>query len=110
MATFDYTKYQDALKKGEKKVHPRFYVLKDYLDNPDKYVFPFVIKEKNKERTIITYNKGSDYGKKLRSAHELLLQRFQVNFSQRNEHSYAYHKGVRCLDALDDHLASHHFK
>ena len=29
-----------------------------YIDNPDKYVYPFVIKEKNgKERTIITYNK-----------------------------------------------------
>ena len=32
---------------------------RDYLTNPDKYVFPFVVKEKNKERTIITYTKSS---------------------------------------------------
>ena len=112
MATFDYKKYQEVIGRvsESKKLPPVFFALKDYLDNPGKYVFPFVIKEKNnKERTIITYNKGKDYGEMLRKSHELILGKFQANFSQRNDHSYAYHKGVRCVDALDDHLSSNHF-
>ena len=112
MATFDYKKYQEVIARASRRkelLPPSVLALKDYINNPDKYVFPFVIKERNKERTIITYNKGKDYGNKLRQAHETILNNFQANFSQRNEHSYAYHKGVRCVDALDDHLSSNHF-
>lgn len=74
----------------------------DYLNNPDKFVFPFVIQEKNKERTIITYNKGQ-YGESLRRYHERALEWFNDSFAERNEHSFAYHKGVRCADALKEH-------
>lgn len=84
-------------------------LLESYINNPDKYVFPFVIKEKHKSRTIITYNKGEDYGQRLRNEHSRLLEQFRMNFAQRNEHSFAYHKNVRCLDAVEDHLQSHHF-
>ena len=87
----------------------QFFILEEYIKNPDKYVFPFVIKEKQKSRTIITYNKGKDYGEKLRREHDLLLEQFRMNFAQRNIHSFAYHKNVRCLDAVEDHLQSHHF-
>lgn len=83
--------------------------INDYIENPDKYVFPFVIKEKNKERTIITYNKSAAYGEKLRSIHEELLDRFIEMFQERNSHSFAYHKNVRCYDALQDHLKSNFF-
>ena len=82
----------------------------DYVLNPDKYVYPFVIKEKNgKERTIITYNKFGNYGLRLRSAHESIIKAFQINFAQRNKNSYAYHKNVRCYDALQSHLKSNIF-
>ena len=80
----------------------------DYLINPDKYVFPFIIKEKNKERTIITYNNGQ-YGKQLRKYHEQYLDWFNENIAERNEYSFAYHKGVRCSDALKEHLKSNFF-
>lgn len=82
--------------------------VEDYLINPDKYVFPFVIKEKNKERTIITYNKGQ-YGSYLRDNHEIFLEWFNENIADRNKYSYAYHKGVRCADALKEHLKSNFF-
>ena len=84
-------------------------LLLDFINNPDKYVYPFIIKERNKDRTIITYNKGSDYGFRLRAIHENILMQFQENFSQRNINSFAYHKNVKCLDALEDHLQSNHF-
>lgn len=80
----------------------------EYLANPDKYVFPFIIKEKDKERTIITYNKGQ-YGCSLRKHHEQLLNWFNENIADRNEYSFAYHKGVRCSDALREHLKSNFF-
>ena len=82
--------------------------LKDYLLNPDKYVFPFVIKEKTKDRTIITYNKGQ-YGSLLRKYHEKSLEWFNENIADRNEYSFAYHKGVRCADAIREHLKSNFF-
>ena len=81
---------------------------RDYLTNPDKYVFPFVVKEKNKERTIITYNKGQ-YGSLLRKYHEQYLDWFNENIAERNGYSFAYHKGVRCSDALKGHLKSNFF-
>ena len=84
-------------------------LLLDFINNPDKYVYPFIIKERNKDRTIITYNKGRDYGHRLRAIHETILNQFQENFAQRNSNSFAYHKNVKCLDALDDHLQSNHF-
>ena len=77
---------------------------------PDKYVYPFIIKEKNgKERTIITYNQYGDYGSKLRSVHEKILASFKSNFYQRNSHSFAYHENVRCSDALRAHMKSNIF-
>ena len=83
--------------------------LADFIANPDKYVYPFVIHEKYKDRTIITYNKGDDFGVRLRRAHELLINSLRDNFWDRSEHSFAYHKGIRCVDALDEHLRSKHF-
>ena len=81
----------------------------DYLTNPDKFVYPFQIKEPNKIRTIITYNNIEQFGNNLRKVHEILLDFIKENFAERNEHSFAYHKGVSCLDALKDHLKSNHF-
>ena len=81
-----------------------------YIDNPDKYVYPFVIKEKNgKERTIITYNKLGNYGDHLRNVHSYITEAFKINFAERNIHSFAYHKNVRCYDALQSHLKSNVF-
>ena len=81
-----------------------------YIENPDKYVYPFIIKEKNgKERTIITYNKYGSYGGSLRRTHEQITEAFKTNFYQRNLNSYAYHKNVRCFDALQNHLKSNYF-
>ena len=82
---------------------------KQYLVNPDKFVFPFEIKEPNKVRTIITYNSDNNLGLVLRKTHERINDFIKENFSERNIHSFAYHKGVRCLDALEDHLKSNHF-
>ena len=84
-------------------------IIEKYLENQDKYVFPFEIKEKTKKRKIITYNKDSNYGLTLRSFHEYIRDRFEENFCERNKNSFAYHKGIRCLDAIDDHLKSKHF-
>ena len=82
----------------------------DYIESPDKFVYPFVIKEKNgKERTIITYNKYGSYGGQLRKTHEQITEAFKKNFYQRNLNSYAYHKNVRCFDALQNHLKSNYF-
>ena len=36
----------------------------EYLSNPDKFVYPFQIKEPNKIRTIITYNNIEQFGNK----------------------------------------------
>ena len=85
-------------------------LINSYLLNPDKYVYPFTIKEKNgKERTIITYNKFGQFGPYLRTAHSNILEAFQINFAERNMHSFAYHKNVRCYDALKSHLKSNVF-
>ena len=100
---------QINLKDSKRAASNKHFCLIDFTNNPDKYVYPFVIKERNKERTIITYNKGKSYGGALRREHEALLEKFNSNFVERNLHSFAYHKGVRCLDALDDHLESNHF-
>lgn len=81
-----------------------------FINNPDKYVYPFVIKEKNgKERTIITYNKFGNFGSSLRTAHETITRAFKTNFYQRNVHSFAYHENVRCSDALQSHMRSNIF-
>ena len=80
-----------------------------YLANQDNYVFPFEIKEKQKIRKIITYNNDNNYGLRLRNIHEVIRDEFEDNFCERNKNSFAYHKGIRCLDALDDHLKSNHF-
>lgn len=85
-------------------------IISDYISNPDRYVYPFTIKEKNgKERTIITYNKFGNYGLRLRSAHESITKSFEINFAERNNNSFAYHKNVRCYDALQSHLKSNIF-
>ena len=81
----------------------------DYLVNPDKYVYPFEIKEPDKVRTIITYNNEPSLGKALRRNHENIAHVFEEDFAERHIYSYAYHKGVRCLDALEDHLKSNYF-
>ena len=90
------------------KKSPLFFNDADYLNNPDKYVYPFVIHEKSKDRTIITYNQGQ-FGNGLRAFHEKSLEWFNENIADRNKYSYAYHKGVRCADALKEHLKSNFF-
>ena len=85
-------------------------IVNDYLLNPDRFVYPFVIKEKNgKERTIITYNKSGSNGAALRAAHEGITNEFSIHFAERNINSFAYHKNVRCYDALQSHLKSNIF-
>ena len=80
-----------------------------YLENPDNYVFPFEIKEKQKIRRIITYNDDINYGLSLRCFHERIREFFENDFCKRNKNSFAYHKGISCLDAIKDHLKSYHF-
>lgn len=92
-----------------KAKNPIVTILEQYLLNPDKCVFPFLIKEETKERTIITYNEGKEYGKALRDAHEKVAAWFSDNFADRDPNSYAYQKGVRCSDALKPHLHSNYF-
>ena len=85
-------------------------VAKEYLLNPNRYVYPFIIKEKNgKERSIITYNKTGDNGAALRRIHESIVKDFATNFAERNLNSFAYHKNIRCYDALQSHLKSNIF-
>lgn len=80
--------------------------LYNYLESPDRYVFDFVIKQKNgKERTIITY-KDNDLGKELRDTHERILRYIKYKSSN---YSFAYKKGISCLDAVKDHLKSNWF-
>ncbi len=83
--------------------------LENFVLTPDKYVFAYEIHEKAKVRRIITYNDVKGFGISLRSAHEDIRKRFEENFFERNPHSYAYHPGVRALDAFKDHLNSTHF-
>lgn len=84
-------------------------VLDSYLEVPEKYVFSFQIKEKDKTRNIITYNKGKEFGEAFRRFHSSLAEKFERNFFDRNEHSFAYHKHIGTLNALDDHLRSNYF-
>ena len=84
-------------------------LLNEFALNPDRYVLPFQIKERNKTRTIITYNKAKFLGKALRRAHEETLASFTQHFAQRNPHSFAYQKGVRTSDAIIEHRASNYF-
>ena len=65
---------------GEQKMIDTKLISK-YLENEDKYVFPFEIKEKQKTRKIITYNNDFNYGIKLRSIHERIRDEFDDNFS-----------------------------
>ncbi|MCR5348106.1 MAG: leucine-rich repeat protein [Bacilli bacterium] len=83
--------------------------LEGFIDSPDRYVYSFEIREKTRTRSILTYNKASDFGMRLRRDHEQLLEAFMVNFAARNPHSFAYHKSICCRDALTDHLRSTHF-
>lgn len=85
------------------------YLCAGYLDVPDRYVYPFKIDEGDKIRTIITYNNDPALGQRLRNAHEIIEESFRDNFLDRNPNSYAYHKGVRTIDALENHLYSNYF-
>ena len=109
MAKFSYEQYKKVVGKATVKPEINVESVKGYLDNPNQYVFPFAINEKNgKTRTIITYNESND-GKSLRKVHELLAKDFEDNFAERNQYSYAYHKGIRCYNALEAHLKSNYF-
>ena len=80
-------------------------MIDSYLENNDLFVFPFKIQEKNKKvRTIITY-KDNQLGQQLRIAHSF-LNNFLPNLYSSSKHSFAYKKGICCLDALKDHLKS----
>lgn len=76
----------------------------EYLKNPDKFVYPFEIKEKNKIRTIITYEKDIN-GEMFREFHEQLLVELENNFKSSNL-SFAYKKGYCTKDAVEKHLKS----
>lgn len=76
----------------------------EYLKNPDKFVYPFEIKEKNKTRTIITYEKDIN-GEMFRGFHEQLLVELENNFKSSNL-SFAYKKGYCTKDAVEKHLKS----
>ena len=81
----------------------------EYLVNPDRFVYSFDIDEGAKIRSILTYNHDKSTGQSLRTFHENLIREFTEHFADRNEHSFAYHKNVRCLDAIRDHLTSDFF-
>ena len=83
-------------------------IVDDYLINPSKYVFPFVIKEKNnRERTIITYCNNSD-GANLREIHTYIKDHISPFYSS-SKHSFAYKKDNNCLLSTKDHLSSTFF-
>jgi len=84
-------------------------VLNDFALEPDKYVYSFSIKEKHKVRDMLTYNKGVMYGERLKKVHYTVASIFEENFCERNPYSFAYHKNVRCKDALEAHLKSNYF-
>ena len=79
----------------------------DYLKNPDKFVYPFEIEEKNKTRTIVTYKKNIN-GEMFRKFHEQLLVELENNFKSSNL-SFAYKKGYCTKDAVEKHLKSNLF-
>lgn len=76
----------------------------EYLNNPNNFVYPFKIKEKNKTRTIITYKKNIN-GEMFRKFHEQLLVELENNFESSNL-SFAYKKGYCTKDAVEKHLKS----
>lgn len=76
----------------------------EYLKNPDKFVYPFEIKEKNKTRTIITYKKDIN-GEMFREFHEQLLVELENEFKSSNL-SFAYKKGYCTKDAVEKHIKS----
>lgn len=76
----------------------------DYLKNPDKFVYPFEIEEKNKTRIIITYKKNIN-GEMFRKFHEQLLVELENKFESSNL-SFAYKKGYCTKDAVEKHLKS----
>lgn len=84
-------------------------LLNDFVIEPDKYVYSFNIKEKNKIRNMITYNKGINFGQQLKEIHYKVARLFEDNFCDRNEYSFAYHKNTSCKDAIEDHLKSSYF-
>ena len=83
-------------------------IVASYLKEPEQFVFPFEIHQKNgKVRTIITYLDDS-YGNALRRYHENVLNDLNF-FYKNNKFSYAYRKKTSCRHALLDHLKSNLF-
>ena len=81
-------------------------IINEYLLNPSNYVYPFEIKEKEKERVIITY-KLDEKGEQLRQCHKAILSELEKLPS--SEYSYAYKKGYCTKDALIPHMNSSFF-
>ena len=79
---------------------------KKYQSNPDLYVFPFIIHEKNKDREIITYNDNNN-GLAFRHYHEKLL--IKLNAFPSSNNSYAYKEHSSTKKALMPHLESNLF-
>ena len=80
-----------------------YLMIKNYPNKQDKYVYPLIIHEKDKDRVIVTYNKDNN-GYKLRSFHESFLK--QLKKYPSSKYSYAYKKGYCTKDAILDHLNS----
>ena len=84
-------------------------LLKKFVEEPDKYVYTFSIKEKHKIRHMLTYNKSNIYGEQLKTIHRKIANAFEKNFFKKNINSFAYQKDIACKDALVNHLKSNYF-
>lgn len=78
----------------------------EYINNQNRYVFPFKITKNNKKRTIITYTNDS-FGYDLRNHHNNIMNK--LNNIKSSKLSFAYKKGLSTKDCFNDHKNSNLF-
>ena len=81
------------------------HLLEDYIRDQSQFVKEISFNDHGKIRNIVTYDaqKGK-FGRELKKEHEEILGLLDVLPS--SEHSYAYKKGVRLLDAVQPHVGN----
>ena len=77
----------------------------EYLSHPEWFVKEISFNDHGKIRNIVTYDtQEGKYGRELQKEHEEILGLLEALPS--SEHSYAYKKGVRLLDAVEPHVGN----
>ena len=81
------------------------HLLEDYIRDQSQFVKEISFNDHGKIRNIVTYDtqKGK-FGRVFKKEHEKILGLLDVLPS--SEHSYAYKKGVRLLDAVEPHVGN----